>query len=122
MIEIGSELCTNFDAATSREWLEANGIGGFACGTISGARTRRYHSLLTAATKPPLGRIATVSKLEETLVIDGEVFELSTNQYRGTIHPHGFELIASFRLDPFPVWRYTIDGLTLERKIFMVHD
>ena len=121
MIELGPDICTNFDAATSREWLETNGIGGFACGTISNALTRRYHSLLTAATKPPLGRITTVSKFEETLVIDGKEYELSTNRYPDTIHPRGFELIASFRLDPFPIWTYEVGRLSIERKIFMVH-
>ena len=64
MIKFDSDICTNFVAASSREWLETNGIGGFASGTISGANMRRYHGILTAATKPPLGRVTMVSKLE----------------------------------------------------------
>ena len=31
------------------EWLEADGLGGFASGTTSGIRTRRYHALWFAA-------------------------------------------------------------------------
>jgi predicted glycogen debranching enzyme len=73
------------------------------------------------ATRPPLGRIRTVSKFEETLIIDGGKFELSSNQYPGTVYPKGFELIAEYRLDPFPIWRYEVNGIVLERKIFMVH-
>ena len=72
----------------------------------SPANTRRYHALLTAATRPPLGRIAMLSKFEETLIIDGERFELSANQYPGAIHPNGFEFITGFRLDPFPIWTF----------------
>jgi predicted glycogen debranching enzyme len=121
MIQLDRDISTNFEAATSREWLETNGIGGFACGTVSGALTRRYHSLLTAATKPPLRRITTVSKFEETLVVDGERFELSANRYPDTIHPRGFELIESFRLDSFPIWRYEVGGIAIEQKIFMAH-
>ena len=121
MIELGPDICTNFESATSREWLETNGIGGFACGTVSGALSRRYHSLLTAATKPPLGRIATVSKFEETLIIDGQRFELSANRYPGTIDPRGFEYLRSFRLDPFPIWRYEVGGTVIEERTFMVH-
>jgi predicted glycogen debranching enzyme len=121
MIKLDRTVCNDFKAASNREWLETNGIGGYAAGTISGAGARRYHALLTAATRPPLGRIRTVSKFEETLIIDGGKFELSSNQYPGTVYPKGFELIAEFRLDPFPIWRYEVNGIVLERKIFMVH-
>lgn len=40
----------------SQAWLEADGLGGFASGTVSGIRTRRYHALLLTATTPPTGR------------------------------------------------------------------
>jgi len=121
MITLDRRICNDFEAASSREWLETNGIGGFAMGTVSGASTRRYHSMLTAATKPPLGRIRTVSKFEETLFLDGRVFELSTNRFPGAVHPEGYKLISEFRLDPFPIWRCEVDGNVLERKLFMAH-
>ena len=57
MIQFNKEIVNNLDAATSREWLETNGLGGFSSSTIIGLNTRRYHGLLTAATKPPVGRI-----------------------------------------------------------------
>src|ERR1700754_2401044 len=102
MISFGSNILNNLDAATSREWLETNGLGGFSSSTIIGLNTRRYHALLTAATKPPAGRTVLLSKLEETLVINGDRFELSANQYPGLVHPRGFEYLDAFRLDPFP--------------------
>ena len=120
MIQFNKEIVSNLDAATSREWLETNGLGGFSSSTIIGLNTRRYHGLLTAATKPPVGRIVMLSKLEETLVIDGRRFELSTNQYPDTIHPQGFQRQTGFRLDPFPVFTYEVDGLRLEKSVFMV--
>ena len=81
MISFDKEICTNFQESSSREWIETNGIGGFASSTVSGANTRRYHGLLTAATKPPLGRVTMLSKFEETLILDNKKFELSSNQY-----------------------------------------
>ena len=120
MIKIDKDICTDFVAATSREWLETNGIGGYAMGTVSGAGTRRYHSLLTAATRPPLGRIRTVSKFEETLMIGSEKFELSSNQFPGAVNPYGYKFLTEFRLDPFPIWTYEIEGVVLEKKLFMV--
>ena len=49
MIEFSRDVCGNLDVALKREWLETNGLGGFASSTIVGLNTRRYHSLLTAA-------------------------------------------------------------------------
>ena len=121
MIEFNTEICTNFEEASSREWLETNGIGGFASGTISGANTRRYHGLLTSAARPPLGRVVLLSKFEETLIVDGKTFELSANQFPNKIHPEGFKYLKSFRLDPFPVWTFDVSGIEIEKKIFMVH-
>ena len=120
MIKFGREICTDFENATAREWLETNGIGGFASGTISGANTRRYHALLTAATRPPLGRVTTLAKFEETLIIDGKTFELSTNQYPNRIYPEGYKYLKSFRRDPFPIWTFEIEGIEIEKTVFMI--
>lgn len=121
MISFDSNICTDFAAASSCEWLETNGIGGFASGTLAGSNSRRYHGLLTAATRPPLGRLTLVSKIEETVTVDGESFELSSNQYPGSVHPTGFKHLVSFRLDPFPVWTYSVAGVEIEKRIFMVY-
>ena len=68
MIQSSSDTLGSLEAASSREWLETNGLGGFSSSTIIGLNTRRYHGLLTAATKPPVGRVVMLSKLEEVLV------------------------------------------------------
>src|SRR6185295_124886 len=120
MIEMDQESCRNLETSLSREWLETNGIGGFASSTISGLNTRRYHGLLTAATKPPVGRLVLLSKLEETLIIDGRRHELSANQYRSVIHPQGFNYQTGFHLDPFPRFSYEVDGVLLDKSVFMV--
>lgn len=120
MINFDSQICTDYGEASKREWLETNGIGGFASGTIAGANTRHYHALLTAATRPPLGRVTMLSKFEETLIVDGESFELSSNQYPNNIYPSGFQYLKSFRLAPFPVWIYEVEGIEIEKKVFMV--
>jgi predicted glycogen debranching enzyme len=121
MIRLDTDICSDLTESSRREWLETNGIGGFASGTISGANSRRYHAMLTAATRPPLGRIRTVSKLEETLLVNGERFELSTNHFPNAVQPEGFKFIREFRIDPFPIWQYKVGDIALEKKIFMVH-
>jgi len=115
------ETCGNLDAALRREWLETNGLGGFASSTIVGLNTRRYHGLLVAATKPPVGRVVMLSKLEETLSIESQHFDLSANRYPGVVHPQGFRYLKQFRLDPFPVFTYEIEGIEIEKIVFMIH-
>jgi len=119
-IEFDSLVCADLAEASTREWLETNGIGGFASSTLIDLNTRRYHGLLTAATKPPVGRFVLLSKVEETVVLDGKRFELSTNQYAGAIHPHGHVHLNGCRLDPFPVVSYRIDELEIEKSVSMV--
>ena len=121
MISCDKSICSDLHEASSREWLETNGIGGFACSSITGANRRRYHALLIAATKPPVGRVVLLSKLEETLLIDGRRFDLSTNQYPGVVHPRGFEFLENFRLDPFPIFTFEVDGVEIEKSVFMVY-
>jgi predicted glycogen debranching enzyme len=120
MIELDRNTLQTLSRASSREWLETNGIGGFASSTVIAMNTRRYHGLLTAATRPPVGRMVLLSKLEETLVIDDRRYDLSANQYPGVVHPQGFQYQTGFRLDPFPVFSYEVEGLCIEKSIFMV--
>ena len=121
MIRFGQDLCGNLEAGTRREWLETNGLGGFASSTLSGINTRRYHGLLVAATKPPVGRVVLLSKLEETLILDGEPYDLCANQYPGVVHPQGFRYLQEFRLDPFPTFTFEVNGVQIEKTIFMVY-
>jgi glycogen debranching enzyme len=114
------DTCQNLEIALHREWLETNGLGGYASSTIVGLNTRRYHGLLVAATKPPVGRMVLLSKLEETLVVDGRQFDLSANCYPGVVHPEGHLLMKEFRLDPFPVFVYEVAGLEVEKSVRMV--
>jgi predicted glycogen debranching enzyme len=121
MVGFGPDVLSRADGSLEREWLETNGIGGFASSTIWGMNTRRYHGLLVAATAPPVGRIVLLSKLEETVIIGDEQFELSTNRYPGVFHPQGFRYLFNFRLDPFPTFRYQVGEVQIEKTLFMVH-
>ena len=121
MIAFDRSVCSDLASAERLEWLETNGLGGFSSSTIVGLNTRRYHGLLTAATHPPAGRMLLLSKLEETIEIDGRRYDFSTNQYPGSVYPQGYRYLKHFRLDPFPVFVYDVNGVEIEKRIFMVH-
>jgi predicted glycogen debranching enzyme len=114
-------ITQNFDEAVRREWLETNGLGGWASSTIAGAHTRRYHGLLVAATHPPVGRMVLLSKLDETIVLDERRFELGCNRYPGAVHPRGYEYLQSFSKDLFPVFEYEVEGVRLRKTIAAIN-
>ena len=120
-IDFGRETCGELHTAEQREWLVTNGIGGFASGTVAGLLTRRYHGLLIAALKPPLGRTFLVTKLDETAVCDGEIFPLFANRWAGgVVDPHGYLRIERFHLEgTTPVWTFAFSDALLSKRIWM---
>jgi predicted glycogen debranching enzyme len=108
---------TDFHYSRSLEWLETNGLGGFASSTVSGAHSRKYHGLLVAAMKPPVERLVLLSKLEETLICGEQQFHLSSNQYPGAIYPKGFQHLVNFDRYLFPVFTYKAGGIKLQKTI-----
>ncbi|MBE9001712.1 amylo-alpha-1,6-glucosidase [Nostoc sp. LEGE 12447] len=120
-IEFGREICGNLDTAESREWLVTNGIGGYASGTVAGLLTRRYHGLLVAALKPPLGRTLLLAKLDETILYDNRSYSLDTNRWAdGTVSPHGYQNIERFSLEgTIPLWRFAVADALLEKRVWM---
>jgi predicted glycogen debranching enzyme len=103
------------------EWLEADGLGGFASGTTSGIRTRRYHALLLPATTPPTGRIVLVNGVDAWLDTKGGSFALSSQRYApGVVHPDGASRMVSFSRDPWPTWEFEADDGTRIRHEIVV--
>jgi predicted glycogen debranching enzyme len=98
-----------------------NGLGGFACGTVAGANTRRYHGFLMASLSPPVERTLLVAKIESSVRYLGMETDLSANEFAGgTISGQGFIHLESFTVeDGIPVWRYAVADALLEQRIFM---
>ena len=108
-------------SALSREWLVANGLGGYASGTVAGAATRRYHGLLIAALQPPVGRTLLVAGIDEVVRCGDETFSLSTHKWAsGTVDPQGFHLLQRFHLAGMdPVWTYALADALIEKRVWM---
>jgi predicted glycogen debranching enzyme len=113
MISIGPDVLHDFERASELEWIETNGLGGWAGSSVIFANTRRYHGMLVAALPGRTERTVLVSKLDET--VNG--VELATNRFPDVIHPRGFERLVSFRRDVFPVWEYAAAGVKLRKTV-----
>jgi len=112
------------EALVTREFLVSNGLGGYASGTVSGVITRRYHGLLIAALPVPLGRIVMLSTIAEQLTLaDGREAEIGGRERSGDApDARGTGYLAEFRLEAgLPVWRYDVEGVVIEKRIFLPH-
>ncbi|MCS7186236.1 MAG: amylo-alpha-1,6-glucosidase [Armatimonadota bacterium] len=113
-----SEL--NFEGASKLEWLETNGLGGYASGTVAGIRTRRYHGLLIAALQPPTQRTLLFANVEERVSDNGRIYTITPHLFRdGTIT--GWTPPAEFSMDWCPHWRYELPSASIVKRIFMPH-
>ena len=123
MIHFGREVTGNLDAVLSREWLVTNGLGGYAMGSISGARTRRYHGLLIASLQPPTQRTLMVASLDAWIDINGRRSPLVTHEWAaGVVLPDGYRHLESFHLDgTIPTFVWVLGDVQIVQRIWMAH-
>jgi predicted glycogen debranching enzyme len=107
------------DAPDEREWLETDGAGGFASGTVGLLRTRRYHALLLHAVNPPTDRFVLVNGLEAWVETPAGRFPISAHRYSGgTLFPDGSKHVDAFTAEPWPRWTFRLpDGTVLEQEV-----
>ena len=106
----------------NQEWLLTNGSGAFASSSLVNCNRRRYHGLLCAATKPPVGRIMTLARVGELVFLDGkttEFQELSTNHFGNTLHPRGDRYLRRFELDETAKWEYSVDNVKVTKELLL---
>lgn len=100
------------------EWLISNGIGGFASSTVTGANTRKYHGLLVAALTPPARRFLVLSKIDESIEINGNKYPLYTNICDNYISD-GYKRIESFEKKYVPTYNYRVEDVLIQKTISM---
>ena len=121
-VEFGKDICNNFNLAANKEWMETNNLGGYAATTIYGMNNRRFHGLYVIPAESHEEKIILLSKFEESIFIEKQVYELSTNQFTGGVYPDGYKYLKKFSINPFPKFLYEIEGKRIEKTIFMLHD
>ena len=123
MISFGPQVCGTLGESAGREWLVADGLGGYAMGTVAGLRTRRYHALLVVASANGAARHVGLAALDAVVVIGDERVRLATHEWSGgTVDPRGHELLARFDLiDGVPRWTWAFGGIVIQREIAMTH-
>lgn len=112
--------CQNIRRALRKEWVLTNGRGDYACGTVPGCNTRKYHGLLVANLASPPGRHVLLSTLEESVEGGGKEFFFSSRQHPGVYYPLGHEYLEFMESGDWPLFRYHIGPLVITREIVLV--
>ena len=110
----------NLKDGVKKEWILTNGIGGFCSSSVIGANTRRYHGLLVAPLLPPAQRHLLISKLDETLKIGDNKYNLFTNICENYVSD-GFKYLQSFEKEYVPEFIYEVQGVKITKNIIMVY-
>ena len=124
-IEGIQDVTVNPDTAIASEgapeWLVTNGLGGYACGTMTGLVTRRFHGYLVAALPAPRGRTMMLNHLRAIISTDEGRARLSEQpDPEGLGEP--FAALREFRLElGLPVWTFEHQGSVIETRIIMPH-
>jgi predicted glycogen debranching enzyme len=120
-ISFGRQTTGDLGAASAREWLVTDGLGGFAMGTVAGLGTRRYHGLLVVATAPPIGRMLGLAALDAVATIGDHHFQLATHEWSGgAVSPTGHLLLDRFDLiDGVPRWTWSAGPLSIQMELAM---
>lgn len=113
------ETLSRFEDAIQKEWLITNGLGGYASSTVLGVNTRKYHGLLVAALHPPRERRVFLTKLDEDVSIENDVYRLGANEFQDGFFPRGYSLLKEFSVSPYPKYVYALPNVEVQKTIFM---
>ncbi len=112
----------NVPIDTRTEWLESDGLGGFASGTTLGTATRRYHALLLSAQNPPAERFVLVNGFCAWLELPEGPVQLTRHFFAPDVLTSADASIERFAMEPWPNVRYsTARGLTVVQEMFVLH-
>lgn len=120
-MKINKRELSDFNNATSKEYLLTNGLGGFSSSSICGCNINKYNALLVASLTPPINRRVLLSKLDETIYVGDKEYKIYTNQYNTDEFEKGFMFQQEFEYDYFPRFNYVVEGIFIEKKIIMVY-
>lgn len=121
-ISFDKDQLVNLEFSLTRELLRSNRAGSYACTTIIGCNTRKYHGMLVVP-QPQIdgGLHVLLASLDETVIQQNAEFNLALHRFKGDVFtPKGHKYITNFESDPFPTITYRVGGVILTKEMFFV--
>jgi len=123
-IKFTKDELINLEFSLSRELIRTNRAGSYASTTIIGCNTRKYHGLLVCPMDEIDGeRHVLLSSLDESVIQNGAMFNLSIHKYPVVFEPKGHKYAREFFVDPIPMLIYRVGGVVLiKEQLFSVEE
>ncbi len=113
--------CQNLRKSLRKEWIETNGLGGYASSSIVCCNTRKYHGLLAVELSSPPGRFVLLSALEESLLANDKEASISCRKHPDVYYPRGHEYLHEVQIGSVPTFIYRYGDVNIKREIIMLH-
>ncbi len=111
----------NLEYSLTREMLATDRRGGYMSTTIVGCNTRKYHGLIVAPIDESDRDYVLLSSLDETIILDGQRFNLALHRFSGVYEPRGHKYITDFEYTPTPTITYRIGDVVLRKELLWIH-
>ncbi|MBU0744468.1 MAG: amylo-alpha-1,6-glucosidase [Gammaproteobacteria bacterium] len=112
----------SLEKSLSVEWLETNGLGGYASSTIANCNTRKYHGLLVSKLSELPDKYVLLNTVEEILVHDDKKFFLTSHFYPDFFQDGGFSNLEEFKVTTHPAWDFKLPAQDLVKEILLLHE
>lgn len=96
--------------------------GGYMSTTIVCCNTRKYHGLMVAPIDDSDRAYVLLSSVDETVVHDGQSFNLALHRFPGTYEPRGHKYITDFEYTPTPTITYRVGSIVLRKELLWIHN
>lgn len=106
------------------EWLDTNGLGSYASGSIENCNTRKYHGLLVCKQNNFEEKFVLLSKFDENIFCNGEELYISKNFFSPgvTVPDSDMLLNCGFNQELNPKWIFQNKDMKIMKELLMIHD
>jgi len=112
----------NLEYSLQREMLATDRRGGYMSTTIVCCNTRKYHGLMVAPIDDSDRAYVLLSSVDETVLHDGQPFNLALHRFPGTYEPRGHKYITDFEYTPTPTITYRVGSIVLRKELLWIHN
>ncbi len=113
-----SDLCYSL----RHEFIKCNKSGACAASTIIMCNTKRWHSLLSVFREQTGRQYVLLSALDDSLIVGGRPYYLSTRKYPNVYFPLGHQYLDSAWLNPVPTLLYTVAETEMQKEVLLLSD
>ena len=110
------DILREFREADGRSFCMPNGLGGYCSHSIINSSHRKHYGYLVACLKPPVLRMLLLARINESIQVGNNFYDLEAQQYISTLK-EGNKYLDEFYYNYIPTYHYSVEGITIKKRI-----